>query len=46
MGSRAKRLFDEQNIDVIVGVSSDEPKALIEAYAAGSLTSGENICDH
>ncbi|HUT04574.1 MAG TPA: iron-sulfur cluster carrier protein MrpORP [bacterium] len=46
MGSRAKRLFDEQNIDVIVGVSSDEPKALIEAYAAGVLTSGENICDH
>jgi len=46
MGSRAKRLFDEQNIEVIVGVSSDEPKALIEAYAAGSLTSGENICDH
>ncbi len=46
MGSRAKRLFDEQNIDVIVGVSSDEPKSLIEAYAAGVLTSGENICDH
>jgi len=46
MGSRAKMLFDERGIEVVIGVQTDEPLALVNGYAAGMLTSGDNICDH
>ncbi|MBN2208992.1 MAG: P-loop NTPase [Candidatus Coatesbacteria bacterium] len=46
MGPRAKGLFDEQDIEVIIGAPTDDPQALVSAYAAGRLESGENVCDH
>jgi predicted Fe-Mo cluster-binding NifX family protein len=46
MGQRAQSLFTANNIEVIVGAPADEPEALTEAYLAGSLTTGANVCDH
>ena len=46
MGMRAQNLFAEQNIQVIVGAPSAEPKAIAEQYLAGTLATGDNICDH
>ncbi|MCD6328132.1 P-loop NTPase [bacterium] len=46
MGSRAKDLFSERGVEVVLGVGTDDPSALVEAYLAGTLTSGDNLCDH
>ncbi len=46
MGQRAQVLFAENDIEVIVGAPSETPEELISNYLAGSLTTGENICDH
>jgi ATP-binding protein involved in chromosome partitioning len=46
MGSRAQGLFAEQGIEVVVGAPADTPEALVAAYCAGTLTTGENVCDH
>jgi len=46
MGSRARGLFDEQGIRVIVGATPDEPEAVVQAYLSGTLVTGENVCDH
>ena len=46
MGSRAQQLFAHHGIQVIVGVPSETPEALVTAWMAGTLVSGENVCDH
>jgi len=46
MGQRAQNLFSEHNIQVITGVSSDEPAELVKIYLEGDLKSGKNLCDH
>lgn len=46
MGSRAKGLFAERNIDVVVGASPNDPESVVNAYLAGALVTGENVCDH
>lgn len=46
MGQRAQSLFAQKGIDVIVGACCDTPENLVAAYLAGTLVSGENICDH
>jgi len=46
MGARAQGLFAEHGIKVLVGAPSDEPERLVEAYLAGTLVTGENVCDH
>lgn len=46
MGRRAQQLFQELGVDVLVGAPAQSPEALVEAYLNGSLSSGENICDH
>jgi Mrp family chromosome partitioning ATPase/predicted Fe-Mo cluster-binding NifX family protein len=46
MGQRAIALFAEQGIEVAVGAPRGEPEDLVKAYLAGTLRSGENICDH
>ncbi|WP_435237840.1 NifB/NifX family molybdenum-iron cluster-binding protein [Psychromonas sp. PT13] len=45
MGQRAKNLFTEQFIDVIVGANAQAPEIVVKNYLAGSLSSGENACD-
>jgi predicted Fe-Mo cluster-binding NifX family protein len=46
MGQRARDLFAEQDIGVVVGAPAEGPEALVEAYLAGTLTPGDNVCDH
>ena len=46
MGQRAQGLFNQQNIQVIVGAPSETPERLVSDYLAGTLQVGENVCDH
>ncbi len=46
MGQRAQGLFAEQNIEVVVGASSETPEEIVNAYLSGTLVAGSNICDH
>ena len=46
MGMRAQQLFQQNNIAVVVGAPAQTPEQLVSAYLAGSLESGQNICDH
>ena len=46
MGSRAQDLFKQNNIDVIIGLESDELIGLVQQYIEGNLESGDNLCDH
>jgi Mrp family chromosome partitioning ATPase/predicted Fe-Mo cluster-binding NifX family protein len=46
MGRRAQDLFAQNGIEVIVGAPVESPEAIISAYLAGNLESGQNVCDH
>ncbi len=46
MGQRARQLFTQQNIEVITGAPAAAPEKLAEAYLSGTLTPGDNVCDH
>ncbi|UCC69264.1 MAG: NifB/NifX family molybdenum-iron cluster-binding protein [Armatimonadota bacterium] len=45
MGPRAKMLFDEKQIEAIVGVSCSVREA-IEGLLQGALTGGASLCDY
>lgn len=46
MGRRARALFEQQGIGVVVGARGGSPENLAAQYVAGTLTTGENVCDH
>lgn len=46
MGSRARSLFENQNIKVIVGAENDDPAKIALDYVSGNLKTGMNACDH
>ncbi len=46
MGSRAIQLFNDQGVEVIVGVPQLDPESLVHAYIAGEIGAGTNACDH
>ena len=46
MGNRARQLFDENGIKVVVGASTDSPEVLVKQYLNDSLVTGPNVCDH
>mgnify|MGYP006312856249 CR=1 FL=1 len=46
MGSRARSLFEQQNIKVLTGAPAEDPETLVRAYLDESLITGENVCDH
>jgi len=46
MGSRAKNLFEEKGIEVVVGASCETPERVVEQFLAGRLELGDNMCDH
>lgn len=46
MGGRARALFSQSGIRVVVGAPVDTPTNLVMAYLGGTLDSGENPCDH
>jgi predicted Fe-Mo cluster-binding NifX family protein len=46
MGSRARGLFAGRGIQVVLGAPAETPEGLVGNYLAGTLQSGENVCDH
>ena len=46
MGQRAHQLFDQHGIAVVVGAALESPETLVGAYLDGTLSAGENLCDH
>jgi len=46
MGQRAQNLFTENGIQVLIGAPTESPEIIVKQYLDGSLTTGENICDH
>jgi len=46
MGSRAHALFQENRINVIIGVMESDPETAVLKYLNGDLTTGDNVCDH
>jgi predicted Fe-Mo cluster-binding NifX family protein len=45
MGVRAQQLFNQYGIEVVLGATSNDPQDVVERYLAGTLQTGENICD-
>ncbi|MDP8239318.1 MAG: iron-sulfur cluster carrier protein MrpORP [Candidatus Hatepunaea meridiana] len=46
MGGRAKDIFTQLGINVIIGGPCETPEVIAKSYLDGTLTAGENICDH
>lgn len=46
MGMRAQSLFNQNEIEVIVGAPAMGPEELAKLYIVGALEPGDNICDH
>ncbi|MDP8255275.1 MAG: iron-sulfur cluster carrier protein MrpORP [Candidatus Alcyoniella australis] len=47
MGSRAQQFFTDFGIEVRVGAQpGSTPEELVRQYIAGTLATGDNICDH
>jgi len=46
MGRRAMGLFAESGIQVAVGAPVESPEELARQFLAGSLVTGDNVCDH
>ncbi len=46
MGRRAQGLFEEAGIGVVIGAPCDDPEDVVRDYLAGSLVTGDNVCDH
>ncbi len=46
MGSRARGLFEEKGIRVVVGAPSDFAAKVVLDYLSGALKTGDNVCDH
>ena len=46
MGRRAQGLFAESGVQILVGALVDDPRALVEEYLSGALSTGDNPCDH
>jgi Mrp family chromosome partitioning ATPase/predicted Fe-Mo cluster-binding NifX family protein len=46
MGRRAQDLFAEQGIQVVVGAANAKAEDLVRQHLAGTLKTGQNVCDH
>jgi len=46
MGSRAQDIFRQNNITVIIGTTESDPEKAVMSYLNGTLSAGDNICDH
>jgi predicted Fe-Mo cluster-binding NifX family protein len=46
MGQKARQLFEENNVDVVVGAPDNTPEQLVKDYLHGNLKCGPNVCDH
>ena len=45
MGVMAQNLFKENNIEVFMGLDSEDPLKLVELYLQDKLVNGDNLCD-
>lgn len=46
MGQRARDLFEQQGMKVVVGAPAETPENLVRDFLGGSLKLGGNPCDH
>jgi predicted Fe-Mo cluster-binding NifX family protein len=46
LGQRAIVLFNQNKINVFVGVPVKSPKELVQDYMSGTLETSDNCCDH
>lgn len=46
MGPRAIDLLEQHGINVVLGAMENDPEQAVISYLRGSLTTGENVCDH
>ena len=46
MGMHAQRLFTQYGIEVVIGAPSGDPADIVKAWLLGTLTTGNNPCDH
>ena len=46
MGQRARQLFAQQGIQVVIGAPPDRADDVLAAYLGGTLQTGVNPCDH
>ena len=46
MGSRAQNLFGQNRIQVVIGTLESDPEKAVLDHLNGTLTTGDNICDH
>jgi len=46
MGARARMIFAENGVEVIVGAAEAPPEELAQSYMNGTLAVGENVCHH
>jgi Mrp family chromosome partitioning ATPase/predicted Fe-Mo cluster-binding NifX family protein len=46
MGRRAQGHFADKGVEVLIGAPSQSPEELVGRYLAGTLETGDNICDH
>jgi len=46
MGQRAQSLFAENGIQVVVGAEAAPVEDLVRQHLAGTLKTGQNVCDH
>jgi ATP-binding protein involved in chromosome partitioning len=46
MGPRAQDIFRQNGISVVLGALESDPETTVMSYINGSLTTGDNICNH
>ncbi len=46
VGQKAIEIFQENNIEVIMGITKEKPQEVIQEYIKGVLVSKGNVCDH
>jgi ATP-binding protein involved in chromosome partitioning len=46
MGSKARNLFEERGVQVVLGAAEREPESLVKLYLEGLLPQGGYVCDH
>ena len=46
MGQRAKMMFEQNGIGVVVGAPQETPEALVKCLLDDRLVDGRNLCDH
>ena len=46
MGGMARNLFQQNNIEVHMGVGVEDPRLLVEQFLRNELKTGENLCSH